>query len=272
MKTRTISGAVLILVLFGLLYVGGYVWLVALAAFSEIGLYEYTQALSKQHKPYFWISAAACFAYYLILALIPDWIIQQNGGLLSLAILFMVFMIASVAEYPKRSYVDALLSFGGVVYIAVLFSFLYFVRAKENGFVYIWFLFWAAWGSDTCAYLFGRAFGKHKLVPVLSPNKTVEGALGGVFGAIVLCVGYGMAVRSSTGLSVGMMLVLSGCIGLFGAILGQIGDLFSSSIKRFVEIKDFGKLIPGHGGILDRFDSILLSGTAVALVLHFLGV
>ena len=272
MKTRTISGVILVAVLFGLLYVGGYLWLAALFLFSEIGLWEYGKAQSKQHKPYFWISAAACAAYYVLLAFCKNWVQNENGGLLFLVILFLIFMVASVAEYPKRSYVDGFLSFSGVVYIAVLFSFLFFVRDKENGFSYIWFLFWSAWGSDTCAYLFGRAFGRHKLVPKLSPNKTVEGAVGGVLGAMILCMVYGYLVRNAIGLETGKVLLLSGCIGFFGAILGQIGDLFSSSIKRFVEIKDFGKLIPGHGGILDRFDSILLSGTAVALVLHFLGV
>ncbi len=270
MKTRTISGAILIAVLFAIMYFGGYVLLAALFLFSEIGIHEYCQAMKTQHKPYEILSMAACAVYYGVLCLQPGWIQSGNGGLIILSVFFLVLMITTVFTYPGRRYEDAFLSLGGVLYVAVLFSFLYFVRSREGGFYYIWFIFWAAWGSDTFAYLSGRAFGKHKLVPVLSPNKTVEGAAGGVIGAILLCIGYGLLVREHLGETTGTIILVAAGIGLFGAVLGQVGDLFSSSIKRFTGIKDFGHLIPGHGGILDRFDSILLTGPAVAMVLMLL--
>lgn len=270
MKTRTISGAVLIAVLFGLFYCGGYVLLAALFLFSEIGLWEYAGAMQSEHKPYRNLSMAACAAYYAILAVRPEWIGNGAGGFLFLTAFFLLLMIVSVFCYPKRRYEDAFLSLGGVLYVAVLFSFLYFVRSRENGFYYTWFIFFAAWGSDTFAYLSGRAFGRHKLVPVLSPNKTVEGAAGGVLGAILLVMGYGLLIRSHLGLPLPTLLCLTAGIGLFGAVLGQVGDLFSSSIKRFTGIKDFGHLIPGHGGILDRFDSILLAGPIVVMVIRLL--
>ena len=267
MLTRTISGFFLIVVLFALLYFGGYVLLGALLVFSLIGLYEYHKAIAAEHKPFVWISYIACAAYYAILFVKPEAVIEQPYGFLFLSLFFLILMIAAVITYPERRFEDAFLTFGGTVYVAVLFSFLFFVRRRDNGSYYAWFIFLAAWGSDTFAYLCGRAFGKHKLVPKLSPNKTVEGAVGGVIGATVLCIVYGLLVRQHLGLDTEKVLLLTVPIGVFGAILGQTGDLFSSAIKRFMDIKDFGHLIPGHGGILDRFDSILLSGTAVAMVL-----
>ena len=267
MLTRTISGFFLILVLFALLYFGGYVLLAALLLFSLIGLYEYNKAIGAAHKPFAWISYIACVAYYAILFFKPEAVIEQPYGFLFLILFFLVLMIVAVIMYPERRFEDAFLTFCGTVYVAVLFSFLFFVRRRDNGFYYTWFIFWAAWGSATFAYLCGRAFGKHNLVPKLSTNKTRERAVGGVIGATVLCIVYGLLVRQHLGLDTEKVLLLTVPIGVFGAILGQTGDLFSSAIKRFMDIKDFGHLIPGHGGILDRFDSILLSGTAVAMVL-----
>ena len=267
MLTRTISGFFLIVILFALLYFGGYVLLAALLVCSLIGLYEYHKAISAAHKPFVWLSYLACVAYYALLFLRPGAVVEEPYGFLFLILYFLVLMIAAVFTYPERRFEDAFLTFCGTVYVAVLFSFLFFVRSRDNGFYYTWFIFWAAWGSDTFAYLCGRAFGKHKLVPRLSPNKTVEGAVGGVLGATVLCVVYGLLVRDHLGLDTAKTLLLTIPVGLCGAVLGQTGDLFSSAIKRFMNIKDFGHLIPGHGGILDRFDSILLSGTVVAVVL-----
>ncbi|MCR5006688.1 MAG: phosphatidate cytidylyltransferase [Clostridiales bacterium] len=267
MLTRTISGFFLIVILFALLYFGGYVLLAALLLFSLIGLYEYHKAISAEHRPFVWLSYIACVGYYAILFFRPEAVVEQPYGFLFLIVFFLVLMIAAVFTYPERRFEDAFLTFCGTVYVAVLFSFLFFVRRRDHGFTYVWFIFWAAWGSDTFAYLCGRAFGKHKLVPKLSPNKTIEGAVGGVIGATVLCVVYGMLVRGQLGMDTAQILMLAIPVGLCGAVLGQTGDLFSSAIKRFMDIKDFGHLIPGHGGILDRFDSILLSGTVVALVL-----
>ncbi len=267
MLTRTISGFFLIVILFALLYFGGYVLLAALLTFSLIGLYEYNKAISAEHKPFAWLGYIACAAYYAILFFRPEAVVEQAYGFLFLIVFFLVLMIAAVFAYPERRFEDAFLTFSGTVYVAVLFSFLFFVRRRDHGFTYVWFIFWAAWGSDTFAYLCGRAFGKHKLVPKLSPNKTIEGAVGGVIGAAVLCVVYGLLVRGQLGMDTAQVLMLAIPVGICGAVLGQTGDLFSSAIKRFMDIKDFGHLIPGHGGILDRFDSILLSGTVVALVL-----
>ncbi len=267
MKQRVISGAVLVIVLFLLLYFGGYTLLAGLLVMSEIGLWEYCRALGEQHRPYIVLGTTATAAYYGILFFHPDWVLKGPAGFLFLVVLFLAVMADSVFCYPNRRYEDGALTVCGVLYIAVLFSFIYFIRTQENGFFYSWYLFLASWGCDTCAYFAGRALGKHKLVPRLSPKKTVEGAIGGVLGATALCMLYGALIGNAVGIGMRKMLAVSAGIGCLGSVLAQVGDLFSSSIKRFMGIKDYGNLIPGHGGILDRFDSVLLTGPVIVLVL-----
>ena len=110
--------------------------------------------------------------------------------------------------------------------------------------------------------------GKHKLAPVLSPKKTIEGALGGVLGSILLCVIYGMIISGPVEMDRAVMLKVSLLIGLLGSVVAQVGDIFASSIKRKMKIKDYGHLIPGHGGVLDRFDSLLLVAPVIVVILE----
>lgn len=270
MKTRVISGIFLVIILFGLLYFGGYVLLAALLLMSLIGTSEYNKALNQAHRPFIFLPYGATIAYYILLAIRPEWITDTPLGFYLMIIAFLVFMVCTVFVYPNRRFEDAVLSFTGIIYISIMFSFLFFLRNRENGFLYSWFVFIASWVSDTCAYFAGRFLGKHKLVPRLSPKKTVEGAIGGVLGSMILCVVYGLLIQNYLGITTQTLVILCLLVGGAGAILSQIGDLYASSIKRFVGIKDYGKLIPGHGGILDRFDSVLLAGPAVALVIMIL--
>ena len=132
-----------------------------------------------------------------------------------------------------------------------------------------------AWGGDTCAYFAGRAFGKHKLCPVVSPKKTVEGAIGGVLGTmvfgVIITLVYSVAAnrmeaftRSNIGVSMYVIIALLGCVA---AVLGIYGDLFASVVKRQCGIKDYGTIFPGHGGILDRFDSVMFIAPFVTMVI-----
>jgi phosphatidate cytidylyltransferase len=120
----------------------------------------------------------------------------------------------------------------------------------------IWLVFLTAFGTDIMAYFTGMALGKHKLCSKLSPKKSVEGAVGGVIGSVVLCGLYGHFFMEGT---VAICLV----VGFFGSIVAQLGDLAASAFKRQMGIKDYGNLIPGHGGILDRFDSVLFTAPMV---------
>lgn len=128
----------------------------------------------------------------------------------------------------------------------------------------------AAWGSDTCALFAGMAFGKHKLAPVISPKKTVEGAVGGVIGAMFLMLLVAFIFNTKAGLEINY--VSAAVLGALGAVFGQIGDLSFSIIKRQTGIKDYGHIFPGHGGVLDRFDSVIFVAPLAELVLRASGV
>lgn len=170
----------------------------------------------------------------------------------------------------KYTFIDASVTMLGFIYVGVLFSFIYLVNQKSSGEYLVWLIFLASWFCDTAAYYAGRTFGKHKLCPKVSPKKTIEGSIGGIIGAALACGIFGYFI---SGHVEGIALYNYIIIGLLCGVFCQFGDLVASSIKRYAGIKDYSKLIPGHGGILDRFDSILFSGTIVyfylTLVLKF---
>ena len=158
--------------------------------------------------------------------------------------------------------------FGGLILPYFLLS-LWRIFAMEGGQFLVLLPLVAAWGSDTCALFAGMAFGKHKLAPVVSPKKTVEGAIGGVVGATALMMLVVFLMNRYTSLDIHY--AGAAVMGAAGAVIGQIGDLSFSIIKRQTGIKDYGHIFPGHGGVLDRFDSVIFVAPVVELVLRVLG-
>ena len=155
----------------------------------------------------------------------------------------------------KRNIKDIAISLFGVCYIVFFIMFAPLIRdSMENGKILIWYVFFAAWGTDTLAYLIGKNFGKHKFTEV-SPKKTVEGCLGGIVGSILFCLIYTVICNNFWNLEISYTYILG--ISIFLSVISQIGDLAASSVKRYCEIKDYSNLIPGHGGILDRIDSVI---------------
>ena len=128
------------------------------------------------------------------------------------------------------------------------------IRSMENGVFLIWYVIFAAWGTDVFAYVFGKLIGKHKFSKI-SPNKTIEGCVGGTLGSMLMTIIYTIIINTFCGLNINYLLI--GVIGLILSVLSQMGDFAASSIKRFTGIKDYSNLIPGHGGMLDRIDSII---------------
>ena len=133
----------------------------------------------------------------------------------------------------------------------------------------VWLIVLSSWGCDTCAYCTGMLLGKHKLVPVLSPKKTIEGAVGGVAGSAVLGYVYAGFFGQN------MLEITNPCLACalacgVAAVISQVGDLAASAIKRNHDIKDYGKLIPGHGGVMDRFDSALMVAPLVYIISRYL--
>lgn len=143
-----------------------------------------------------------------------------------------------------------------------MLSFIYLVRELPYGVYSVWMIFISSWICDTCAYVVGMLIGKHKLAPVLSPKKSIEGAIGGIAGAALVgaLYAYFIVEPAVSGQKVTWVFVL---ISAVGAVISQVGDLAASAIKRNHEIKDYGKLIPGHGGVMDRFDSVIFTAPMI---------
>ena len=154
----------------------------------------------------------------------------------------------------KTTVTDIMITLFGMFYVVFFLSFIPLLHGIENGKYLIWFILFAAWGTDTCAYFIGCKFGKHKFSKI-SPKKSIEGCIGGTVGSMILALIYAFALNKLVGLEISYLYIT--LTGFVLSILSQIGDLSASSIKRTVGIKDFGNLIPGHGGMLDRIDSII---------------
>lgn len=179
----------------------------------------------------------------------------------------IALMAVYVFTYPRYRSEQVAASFFGLVYVAVMLSYIFQTRNLQDGAFVVWLIFLCSWGCDTCAYCVGMLIGKHKMSPKLSPKKSVEGAIGGVAGAALLGAVYAAAVGNHLHAQ-GNQAAVYALICAAGALISMVGDLAASAIKRNHEIKDYGRLIPGHGGILDRFDSVIFT----APVIYFLAV
>lgn len=150
-----------------------------------------------------------------------------------------------------------------------MLSFVYLTRELEHGIWFVWFIFISSWVSDTFAYcvgmITGKTIGNHKMSPKLSPKKSIEGAVGGVAGSVIFGCVYGNIIADNLNGLANPVLAL-GLLAGVGALISMVGDLAASAIKRNFDVKDYGKLIPGHGGILDRFDSVIFT----APIIYFL--
>ena len=164
-------------------------------------------------------------------------------------------MFVYVFTYPKYQAGQIMAAYFGLIYVAVMLSYIYLTRNLPDGKFIVWLIFLCSWGCDTCAYAVGMLIGKHKMAPVLSPKKSVEGGIGGVVGAMLLGLIYAAATG---GPKLAYAIICGG-----GALISMVGDLAASAIKRNQGIKDYGKLIPGHGGILDRFDSVIFTAPGI---------
>lgn len=254
-KTRLISGIVLVLVALLTICTGGIVLFMTLLAISLIGMQELYRAMKVRENSFNLLEIAGyagITGYYLCLRFAPEYQLQELIGALVLLMFVYVF------TYPGFRAEQIMAAMFGILYVGVMLSFIYQTRCLEGGAWHVWLIFLSSWGCDTCAYCVGMLIGKHKMAPVLSPKKSVEGAVGGVVGAALLGAIYAAATGSVVwGYAV---------ICAVGALISMVGDLAASAIKRNQGIKDYGSLIPGHGGILDRFDSVIFT----APVIYFL--
>ena len=261
---RLISGILLLILAVFFIYMGGLPLLLITAAISFIGQFELYRALGIEHKGLAIIGYMATAAYYVLV---------YFGGVYYMAtvivVTLIVLMTAYVITFPEYRTEEVTAAFFGMCYVPVMLSYLYLTRSLPEGVYFVWLILLSSWGSDTLAYCSGMLFGKHKMAPKLSPKKSIEGAVGGVLGAMLLGAIYGYVVTSRRFTAENSHFTCSAACGI-GAVISMIGDLAASAIKRNHGIKDYGNLIPGHGGVLDRFDSMLFTSPAVYFAVRLL--
>ena len=260
--TRLMSSVVLVALAAVTVLTGGYV-LAAVLLFLALKAYrELTKAcrLSGEGKinGLEVIGYGGIAAYYLLMVFTEDKIYL----LLTLITILVAFMFLYVFTFPRYRAEQIMCSFFCVAYAPVMLSFIYLVRMLPYGVYIVWMIFISSWICDTCAYSVGILIGRHKLAPVLSPKKSVEGALGGIFGSALAGALYAHFVVEAV-ISEQRILWVFVLISAVGALVSQVGDLAASAIKRNHDIKDYGKLIPGHGGVMDRFDSVIFTAPMI---------
>lgn len=196
--------------------------------------------------------------------IVPVETIMYRGLTIGVVLTFITYLFVYVFRFPNYHAKEVMMSYFSFLYGSVMLSFLYLIREGFSyGKYFIWLVFLCSWGSDTCAYAVGVLFGKHKMTPKLSPKKSVEGAIGGVVGAALLFVLYKYFLERYGGIRFDINMGIVMVFGALGAFVSMIGDLAASAIKRDYDIKDYGKLIPGHGGIMDRFDSVIIAAPII---------
>ena len=220
------------LVLIVLIIGNKYVVDVALAIIAILAIDEYFNAISKISKQ-----------EYLVIA-----------SILAIPTLLLILFAQVIATEMKTNFKDIAYTFFGIMYVVMLIMFFAKINGMENGNILIWYVIFAAWGTDIFAYFIGKYFGKHKFSKI-SPKKSIEGCIAGTIGAIIIMLVYTYVANTFWGMSYSYLTI--GIISFVLSVIGQIGDFAASSIKRYVDIKDYSNLIPGHGGMLDRIDSLI---------------
>lgn len=286
---RLRSGVILVILAFITMYAGGNILLATILFLAAVAYRELTGATgvreSQDAVPHGKLKTngleivgfLGIVLYYALLAVnaVTGFWTMQTGILLAIMFVFMGGMFVYVFGFPKIHAHQVIAAFFSFFYGPVCLSFIYLTRelgrnmagsGRPVGFYIVWLIFLSSWGCDTCAYCAGMLFGKHKMSPHLSPKKSVEGAVGGVLGAAAFGALYGYIVNDM--IEDKRVILLFALICGVGALISMVGDLAASAIKRNADIKDYGKLIPGHGGVMDRFDSVIFT----APVIYFMAV
>ncbi len=273
MTTRIITSAVALAVLAAVLISPPIVFNIAICAVIFVMLYECAAAakMPKSVTAAGFVSAAAVMAaiYESIYCHEPLW----ENSFVGAAVIFtlLVHLGVTIFEHGKTNYASVLSSGMLTLYITLSMSCIALAR-DEYGTAIMIIIFICAWTTDTGAYFVGKFFGRRKLIPHVSPNKTIAGAVGGVATSAVCCTAYLLIYLKAAGTPLSAMWIIPICAGLvIGAVSGalaQLGDLAASAIKRDTGVKDFGWIFPGHGGFMDRFDSVLYIAPVIYFMLY----
>jgi phosphatidate cytidylyltransferase len=255
---RTISSAIILPVMVLLLiFANNIVMDIFLAALSTLCFYEYSRCFKKTNKanPSSWLGYIVCFGVAFVH--LVDTEIFKNIIIALIPTILFILMVEMLFNEEKKNVMDIFVTFVGILYIPVLIAFFSVIRNRMGGYLghyLVWYIFIAAWASDVFAFMVGTRIGKHKFTKI-SPKKSVEGCIAGIVGADIVAVIYTLIINNgfNQGINIGLAIVVVSLL----TIIGQVGDVFASAIKRYCGIKDFSNLIPGHGGMLDRVDSVI---------------
>ncbi len=273
--TRLISGIVLVAIALLAFIFGGEILLGISVFISIAGYLELCRAVGVKEKDkkinaLEIVGIIGILAYYVVLYFFPA--VEEGNAAMSMgnvlyAVIpvigvFMLSMLLYVVCFPKYRSEQIMANVFNFLYAPVMLSFIYLTREQEAGKYIVWLILISSWGCDTCAYVVGMLIGKKKIFPVLSPKKSLEGCIGGVVGAGLIAALYAIFAVENVFPDKQVTIVIT-VICMVGAVMSQVGDLAASAIKRNHEIKDYGKLIPGHGGIMDRFDSVIVTAPMI---------
>ncbi len=270
LKQRVLTAAIGLPLIVLLLFCPTPVVIGMVMAAALIGMYEFYGAVGlTQYK-------LLCGMGYLATVLIPLGAYFSLDTALALVYIYIVLLfVMMLGAHRKLTFQHLALLVMALIYIPYFLSHIIYIRRLELGNIYIWLVFLGAFMTDSCAYFTGKAIGGRKLCPNISPKKTVAGAIGGVVGCGLSFILFGVIVNLCFPSALGgsqLNLWLLFILGLIAAVVSEIGDLVASIIKRQYNIKDFGTLLPGHGGILDRCDSIILVAPTIFLFLLKIGI
>ena len=242
---------VILLILFG----NKYIMDIVVAVVAVIAMYEYSKCIESEARFISWVGYL-CAVGIAFIHLLPDmWL--STIITLGVPILLFVLFLNVIISNMQITFKDATFSFIGILYVIGFLGFLpllYGVTGKISGKLLIWFVIFSAWGTDAFAYWVGKNLGKHKFSKV-SPNKTIEGCIGGICGAVVLSLICALVMNKYCGVEISYLTI--GILSAILSIIGQVGDFSASVIKRYFDVKDFSELFPGHGGMIDRVDSVM---------------
>lgn len=260
MFTRIMTSVIGIPLVIAIIVIGNPLLKYVVMGVSLIAMYEIYQVIKSSHKPIVLLGYGAVMVHYLAF----DFVVQYYY--IYLTMVTMIALTILVIQYPKYSILDVALTLFPILYVSLLFSFIILLRDVKDGNFWVWLIAISAWGCDTFAYFTGKTIGKHKLAPQLSPKKTIEGSIGGIIGAGAIGYIYALICTHYNTFIARKEIVWVVIAVMLGALISQVGDLAASAIKRYFNQKDYGYILPGHGGILDRFDSFLFVAPAIYII------
>jgi len=249
-----------------IVFLGGLPLVVACTVISLVGLRELYIAISKEHKNIHGVGYLFTVGYFAVAYLFGFGYLL----LITLTIFVIVAQTFMVAFFKKLTLSEIVSTVYGFLYIPFLLAFIVLVREHEQGLLFVWLIFTAAFACDTFAYIVGCSIGRHKLKNSPSPAKSVEGLVGGAAGAALVGWLFGFFVTRFTYMAGAEFVLQAVVVSVIGALFCSVGDMAASAVKRNTGIKDFGNIFPGHGGVIDRVDGILFVAPVVFIVMNWL--